>query len=90
VSARIAVRLRPRGHRDELIGMEDGVLHARVSAPPVDGKANDALRKLLAKRLGVAPSRVGIVRGERSRDKLVEVEGVEQPALREALEELHT
>ncbi len=90
MSARIAVRLRPRGHRDELIGMENGVLHARVSAQPVDGKANDALRKLLAKRLGVAPSRVGIVRGERSRDKLVEVEGVEQPALREALEELHT
>jgi uncharacterized protein len=84
-AARIAVRLRPRGHRDELIGMDDGILHARVSAPPVDGKANDALRKLLAKRLGVAPSKVTVVRGQKSRDKLIEVEGVDEATLLDAL-----
>lgn len=50
--ARIAVRLRPRGHADELLGVDDGVLAARVSAPPVDGKANRALCKLIAKRAG--------------------------------------
>lgn len=65
--------------------MEDGILHARVSAPPVDGKANDALRKLLAKRLGVAPSKVTLVRGQKSRDKLVEVEGVDEATLLDAL-----
>jgi uncharacterized protein (TIGR00251 family) len=83
--ARIAVRLRPRGHADELLGVEDGVLQARVSAPPVDGKANRALCKLIAKRAGVAPSRVSVLRGERSREKLVAVEGVEAEGLLAAL-----
>jgi len=48
----------------------------RVTAPPVDGRANTAVRKLVARRLGVAASRVSVVRGASSRDKLIEVEGV--------------
>jgi hypothetical protein len=83
--AQIEVRLRPRGNRDELLGMRDGVLQARVTAPPVDGKANRALCKLIAKRAGVAPSRVSVVRGEKSRDKLIRVEGIDPDALKEAL-----
>lgn len=83
--ARIEVRLRPRGHADELIGIEGGVLQARVSAPPVDGRANRALCRLIAKRVGVAPSRVSVLRGEKSRDKLVRVEGVDEQELRAAL-----
>lgn len=79
--ATIEVRLRPRGQRDELLGMRDGVLQARVSAPPVDGKANAALCRLIAKRAGVAPSRVSVVRGAKARDKLVRVDGVEPGAL---------
>lgn len=86
-AAEIAVRLRPRGHRDELIGLEHGVLQARVAAPPVDGRANRALCKLIAKRLGVAPSRVSVVRGARSRDKRVRVEGIDAAALAAALRE---
>lgn len=84
-AAEIAVRLRPRGHRDELIGFADGVLQARVSAPPVDGKANKALCKLIAKRAGVAPSRVSVARGAKSRDKLVRVEGIDAVSLRASL-----
>ncbi len=72
----MAVRLRPRGRGDELLGVTDDVLRARVSAPPTDGRANQALCKLIAARVGVAPSRVSVVRGAKSRDKLVEVEGV--------------
>ncbi len=85
--ARIAVRLQPRGRRDELLGFADDVLRARVSAPPVDGRANQALCKLIAKRAGVAPSRVSVVRGEKSRDKLVLVEGVGEAELLAALRE---
>lgn len=81
----IVVRLRPRGGGDELIGMRDGVLQARVTTPPVDGKANRALCKLIAKRLRVAPSRVSVVRGEKSRDKLVRVEGLDSAALERKL-----
>lgn len=66
--------------------MRDGVLQAKVTAPPVDGKANRALCKLIAKHVGVAPSRVSVVRGEKSREKLVRVEGMDEAALREALE----
>ena len=83
--ARIAVRLSPRADRDELVGIRDGVLHARVCAPPVGGEANRALCRLIARSAGVAPSRVRVIRGERAREKLVAVEGVEQPALLDAL-----
>lgn len=79
------MRLRPRGHADELIGIVDGVLQARVSAPPVDGRANKALCRLVAKRAGVAPSRVSVIRGEKSRDKLLLVEGVDEMTLVERL-----
>ena len=70
----IRVRLIPRASRDEIAGWRDDRLLVRVSAPPVEGKANRALRKLLAKRLGIAQGRVEIARGERSRDKLVAID----------------
>jgi uncharacterized protein YggU (UPF0235/DUF167 family) len=57
----------------------------RVTSPPVDGKANDALCRLIAKKAGVAPSRVRVTKGHTARDKLVEVEGVESAQLRAAL-----
>jgi uncharacterized protein (TIGR00251 family) len=84
-SVDIAVRLKPRGSRDELLGVRDGVLEAKVTAPPVDGRANKALCKLIAKRVGVAPSQVTVVRGAKSREKVVRVEGVEKKAIESAL-----
>lgn len=84
-SAQIKVRLRPRGSREELTGLRDGVLQAKVTAPPVDGKANRALCRLIAKRVGVAPSKVSVIRGEKSREKLVTVEGLDSEELRRAL-----
>jgi uncharacterized protein (TIGR00251 family) len=83
--ARIMVRLQARARRDELVGLRDGVLLARVCAPPVEGRANRALCRLIARRAGVATSRVTIVQGERSRDKLVRVDGVDRSALHDAL-----
>ncbi|MBS1679463.1 MAG: DUF167 domain-containing protein [Actinobacteria bacterium] len=75
-SARVSVRLRPRGRGDALLGFEEGVLRARVSAPPTDGRANRALCKLIAAKVGVAPSRVSVIHGAKSRDKVVEVQSV--------------
>ena len=57
----------------------------RVTAPPVDGRANRALCRLIAKRIGIAPSKVRVVQGEKSRDKVVEVEGVSAAAIEQAL-----
>ena len=79
------VRLQARARGDELVGIRDGVLVARVSAPPVDGRANRALCRLIARRAGVAPSKVTVLRGGRSRDKLIRVEGIDSAALRNAL-----
>lgn len=63
----------------------DGRILIRVTAPALENRANEALRRLVAKRLGVAKSRVSIVRGERSRDKLIRVEGVGAETARRAL-----
>jgi hypothetical protein len=71
---RISVRLTPRAGRDEIAGWQDGVLRVRVTAPPVEGKANAALERLLAGALGVPKSRVRVAGGERSRDKTIVVE----------------
>lgn len=85
IEARIEVRLRPRGHRSQLMGISDGVLQARVTAPPVDGRANKALCRMIAKRIGIAPSKVSVVQGEKSRNKVVRVESVGATALEQAL-----
>jgi uncharacterized protein (TIGR00251 family) len=82
----ITVRVTPRASRDEVVGWrDDGVLLVRLTAPPVEGRANVALCRLIARALRVAPSRVSVVRGERSRDKVVRVEGFDADSLREAL-----
>jgi hypothetical protein len=75
------VKVAPRASRDEIGVIRDGVLGIRVTAPPVDDAANRAVVKLIAKRLGVAPSRVRIARGGRGRRKRIEIEGVGPEAL---------
>lgn len=67
--AEFALRVTPRGGRDSLELLE-GALRVRVTAPPEDGKANKAVQKLLARALGVAPSRLTLIRGATSRDKV--------------------
>ena len=73
----LRVRVTARASRDELAGLRDGVLHVRVTAPPVDGRANLAVCKLIARAVGVGRTSVSVVRGERSREKVVLIEGVE-------------
>jgi uncharacterized protein len=74
---RFAVRLTPRGGSDRVEGAnQDGVLEARVAAPPVGGAANTALIRLLADELDIARSSVRLVAGASGRQKLIVVEGV--------------
>ncbi len=77
-SVTIRVRVTPIARTSEILGWEDDpeggrLLRVRLQAPPVDGKANKALVNFLAKELGVARSRVKIVKGETSRVKVLEV-----------------
>jgi uncharacterized protein len=81
-SVLLSVRLTPRAARDHLAPGPDGGLVARVTAPPVDGAANDALCRLVAKAAGVPRSRVAVVRGERARQKTVRVDGVDEATVR--------
>jgi hypothetical protein len=67
--ATFALRVQPRARREGL-EVEGARLLVRVNAPPVDGRANEAVRRMLAAALGVAPSRLVLVRGETGRDKL--------------------
>jgi hypothetical protein len=73
---RLTVEVRPRAGRDEIAGWQGPRLRVRVTAPPADGAANEAVRALLAERLGCAPSRVEIVRGHTARTKIVRVVGL--------------
>ncbi|WP_323040386.1 DUF167 domain-containing protein [Gemmobacter sp.] len=69
----IALRVTPRGGR-EALDWADGTLRARVTAPPEDGKANKAVQRLLARALGLAPSRLTLIRGATARDKVFRVD----------------
>ena len=85
MDAELAVRLQPRARANEIVGERDGKLLARVTAPAREGRANHALRRLIARRARVGIERVQIVRGASSRDKLVRVRGVSATELRRAL-----
>jgi uncharacterized protein YggU (UPF0235/DUF167 family) len=70
---RLAVRATP-GARSEALVIEGGRLLAKVRVKPQDGAANDAVLKLLALALGLAPSRITLLRGATSREKLFQLE----------------
>ena len=75
--ALVRLRVTPRAARDEITGWREvGVLNVRVTAPPVEGEANRAVARLLARALRVPPSAVTVVRGERGRDKIVRINGL--------------
>jgi uncharacterized protein len=70
----LEVRVQPRARRNEVVEQAGAVLRVRVTAAPADGEANRAVIALLAEAFGVAPSRVVLVRGATSRDKLFRIE----------------
>lgn len=85
--ARLAVRLTPGASADRIDGWDvdvEGrpVLKVRVRARPVEGEANEALIRLLAKALGAPRSAVSLARGGQSRLKLIEVAGLDDAELR--------
>ena len=79
------MRLQPRARAAEIAGEREGLVIVRVTAPPIDGRANEALCRLIAKRARVGVRSVTVVRGAGAREKLVRVEGIDCAALRRAL-----
>jgi len=84
-SATVSVRVVPRSSKEEVAGCEGGVVRIRLNAPPVEGKANEALVRFLAKAVGVPKGSITLVAGERGRSKIVRVAGLTREALMAAL-----
>lgn len=70
---RLHLYVQPGGKKSEVLGEHDGALKIRIQAPPVEGKANAAVVEFVAELLGVPRSRVTLIRGEKSRQKVVEI-----------------
>jgi uncharacterized protein len=81
----LSVRVTPRASRDQIAGWEGDLLRVRVTAPPVEGRANDAVLRLLARALDVPKSRLTLVRGQTQRNKVVAVEGLTEEEVRARL-----
>jgi uncharacterized protein len=75
------IRVVPRASRNEVQGVLGEALKIRVQAPPVEGKANEAVVDFLAETLGVSPNRVTLVSGGKGRDKQVFVKGIQAAAV---------
>lgn len=82
----ITVKVAPRSSRNEVSGRIGDLYRIKVSAPPVDGKANDALVEFLAKTLGVGKGGVRIVAGLSSRQKRVRITGLSPREVSDRLE----
>ena len=87
-ATQIRVRVQPRAARSEITGYRDGRLLVRLASPPVDGRANEELCRLVARRLVIGRRGVEVVRGARSRDKVLRVTGIDVAALRKAMHDL--
>lgn len=83
---RISVRVVPRSSRNA-IEWEDGALKVRLTAPPVEGAANEALLTLLAQHLGLAKRDIQIVHGATGRHKTVEIKGMTMEELEQRIRE---
>ncbi|HEY2954441.1 MAG TPA: DUF167 domain-containing protein [Candidatus Eisenbacteria bacterium] len=87
MSAHLSVHVRAGARRAGLKGLRpDGSLVLAVAAPPEGGRANEAVAELLGETLGVRARDIEIVRGLKSRTKLIEVRGLEERELRQRLE----
>lgn len=86
--AAIAVRVTPRASRNEITQiLEDGTIKIRITAPPVEGKANEALLRYLAEVLDISPSSLEIVAGQSGRDKWISILGLDSAMVQERIKQ---
>jgi uncharacterized protein (TIGR00251 family) len=85
VKAVLRLRVVPNARRSEVVGVHGEAIKVKVQAPAVEGKANEALREFLAEQLEVPTRAVEIVGGEKSRDKVIAITGLELEQARQRL-----
>lgn len=71
----ITIQVQPNARRNEVLGFEDGILHVKIAAPPVKGKANRELIEFLSQLLGVSKGSINIERGITGRRKVIAIAG---------------
>ena len=84
----LVVWVKPRAGRNAVLGLREGALHVALTAPPVEGQANQALIRFLAEALKVRPRQVQIVAGGHSRHKVVRITELAPEELRRRVEAL--
>jgi hypothetical protein len=72
----LKVYLQPKSSKNEIVGPYRDGIKIKVTAPPVEGKANEALIRYLSKELGISPSSIEMIKGHHSREKTLKVSGI--------------
>ena len=72
------MQIQARSSKDQIVGLHNGRLKIKISVPPVDGKANQALIEFIAKTFGVSKSKVEILKGHTSKLKTLKISGIDQ------------
>ena len=83
----IRVKVLPRSSRTEIAGKTDGIYRIKLTAPPVEGKANKALINFLAKKTGSPKQKIKIIKGEHSRNKTIRIENLPSDGILKYLDE---
>jgi len=83
---RLRVWIQPKAAKNEVVGWVDGALRIRLTAPPVEGKANKGLVEFLADWLNIPRSQIRLLNGQKSRYKLVEIEGISIEQINDTLQ----
>jgi uncharacterized protein (TIGR00251 family) len=81
----LKIHLQPRASRDGIDGLHGDRVKVRVTAPPLGGKANTALKGFIAEKLNLSPSRIEIIAGQQSREKLLRISGITRKEVEKAL-----
>jgi len=81
----ISLKVQPNANRNEIVGLTNGILHVKIAAPPVKGKANKEIIIFLSKLLGTSKDSISIIKGQTSRNKLVAIKGLGQDSISKLL-----
>jgi uncharacterized protein (TIGR00251 family) len=82
----LTIQVQPRAKRSEVLGFVDGILRLKVSAPPIEGKANKEVVSFLGDVLDIAKSNIDIERGHTSKTKVIAISGLNRDQIYERLE----
>ncbi len=77
---RLEIKVQPRSSKNQIVGEQEGALKIKLTAPPVDGEANQALINFLSTCLKIPKKDITLLKGESSRHKLLEIQGIEKAA----------